>query len=231
MAQACGWRFFDQHDLEIKERMSGGLLHRIARIEPPGYSLPRIRVACDVNNRLCGPAGAAQVYGPQKGATPEQVQMLDNGLAHLALIADQRAANSEGAGAAGGAGYGLMTFFNATLERGIDLVLDALHFREHCSDADLVITGEGRLDSQSLRGKACMGVASAAAEHCVPTIAIVGSTGPGAEDCINPDRGGFLRAYFALEDRFGRERALRETSRLITELTEDVLRNLDILPT
>ena len=124
-----------------------------------------------------------------------------------------------------------MTFFNATLERGIDLVLDALHFRERCVDADLVITGEGRLDAQSLRGKACMGVARAAAEHCVPTIAIVGSTGPGAQDCLNPERGGLLRAYFALEDRFGRERAMRDTSRLIADLTKEVFRNLDVRPT
>jgi glycerate kinase len=220
IAQACGFRFFDANDREITEPMCGGMLHRVARIERPLRAFPRVRVACDVTNPLCGRNGAATVYGPQKGATPEQVRMLDDGLAHLARVAGGDA-SIPGAGAAGGAGFGLMTFFNATLERGIDLVLDAVRFEERCRGSDLVITGEGRLDAQSLHGKACMGVAATAAKVGVPTIAIVGSTGLGAEQCVGTAK---LRLYHSLEERFGRERAMRDTKSAIADLTEEVVR-------
>ena len=226
-AQASGWRFLDDERGEgFREFMCGGLLTRITRIDPPSgdrpHEKPRIRVACDVVNPLCGPNGAAAVYGPQKGATPEQVRLLEEGLAHLAKIAGGDP-DAPGAGAAGGAGYGLATFLNATLERGIDLVLEMVRFDETCRGADLVITGEGRLDAQSLQGKACMGVAAAARRLGVPTIAIVGTTGPGAEQCIGPEG---LSAYHSLADRFGEERARREAKTLIADLTEATVRGL-----
>jgi len=231
IAQACGWHFLDHQGKELR-LMSGGALARIARIEPPQRGVddlmfadrgpPRVRVACDVVNPLCGPNGAAAVYGPQKGATPEQVRLLDEGLGHLAKAAGGDP-NAPGAGAAGGAGYGLATFLNATLERGIDLVLEMVRFDETCRGADLVITGEGRLDAQSLQGKACLGVAAAAGRLGVPTIAIVGTTGPGAEKCIGPEG---LSAYHSLADRFGEDRARREARTLIADLTEAVVRGL-----
>ncbi len=222
MAQACGFRFIDDRGNEIRERMSGGLLQRIARIERPLRTWPRIRVACDVTNPLCGANGASAVYGPQKGATPEQVQLLDAGLAHLAMIVGGDP-NIPGAGAAGGAGYGLVNFFNAKLERGIDLVLDAVGFRERCRGASLVITGEGRLDAQSLHGKAVMGVAKAAHQLNLPTFAVVGSVGEGAERCLS-SAGGWLDGYIALADEFGKEQAMRDPAPLITEIVERIVR-------
>ncbi len=113
-----------------------------------------------------------------------------------------------------------------TLRRGIDVVLEAIVFDERCAAASLVLTGEGRLDAQSLRGKACMGVAAAAARLGKPTIAIVGSIGEGAEECSDPDAGGMLSDYVSLEREYGRERALREPGELIRRITERVVREL-----
>jgi glycerate kinase len=220
IAQACGVRFVDHAGNEITERMCGGLLARIAAVTRPDRRLPRIRVACDVTNPLCGERGAAAVYGPQKGATADQVTALERNLAHLARVAGGDS-SKPGAGAAGGAGYGLMAFLDATLEPGINLVLDAVGFRERCRQAGLVITGEGRLDQQSLEGKACIGVAKAANELGVPAIAIVGSTGPRADHCVGP---GLLDSYCSLSERFGHERSMHETPALLTSVTEEVVR-------
>lgn len=224
IAQACGFRFFNRVNAEINVPMDGGMLGKITRIEPPAQSFPRIRIACDVTNPLCGPNGAAAVYGPQKGATAQQVRLLDDGLVHLARIAGgaPHAPDAPGAGAAGGAGFGLVTFLGATLERGIELVLEFVGFRDLCRGADLVITGEGRLDAQSLQGKACMGVARAAAELAVPTIAIVGSTGPGAEQCLGPN--GLLELH-SLVDRFGSDRAMQKAGTCLAQITEEVVRS------
>lgn len=223
LAQALGARFFDQAGTLIEQHMTGGMLSSISRVEIP-RDLPRIRVACDVNNPLCGPNGAAAVYGPQKGATPEQVKLLEKGLAHLARIVGGDM-NHPGAGAAGGAGFGLMAMCGATLERGIELVLDAINFEDRCRGRTLVLTGEGRLDAQSLQGKACIGVASAAAKAGVPTVAIVGSTGPGAEMCIDPKREGLLRSYFSLSERFGIERSMHDAEALIELMTQECVRD------
>ena len=226
IAQALGARFFDNHGRFINQPMTGGHLLTIASYEPPDLSqLPVLRIACDVTNPLCGLNGAAAVYGPQKGATPQQVQLLDAGLAHLASIVGGDP-TQPGAGAAGGAGFGLVAMCGGRLERGIDLVLDAIDFERRCRDADLVLTGEGRLDSQSLHGKACMGVARLARELGVPTIAIVGSTGEGAERTIDPDHGGALSDYISLADRYGMDRALREPATLIAETTQQALMQL-----
>ena len=213
MAQAMGSKFFDRSGKLIVEPMTGGKLRDVARIERP-RDVPTLRVACDVTNPLLGPQGAATVYGPQKGATPQQVRKLEAGLEHLAVIAGGDP-TFPGSGAAGGAGFGLAAICGAKLERGIDLVLEAVHFDERCCDAHLVLTGEGRLDSQSLQGKACMGVTKAAARRGVPTIAIVGSTGEGAANCVDPRRAGLLTRYVSLAERFGMPRALAEPATLI----------------
>jgi glycerate kinase len=221
LAQALGARLYDHAGRRITEPLSGGRLMEIDRFEPPG-EMPQIRVACDVNNPLLGPDGAAAVYGPQKGATPRQVQELDRGLTHLASVVGGEP-NTRRFGASGGAGFGLAMMCRATLEDGIDLILGAIGFEQRCRAADLVLTGEGRLDAQSLYGKACMGVAAAAAKVGVPAIAIVGSTGPGAERCLDVSAGGMLARYVSLEQRHGRERALAETAGLIEETTEEAI--------
>jgi glycerate kinase len=219
LAQALGARFRDRHDHPIEEPLCGGRLLEIGRVERPSC-LPRLVVACDVVNPLCGPRGAAAVYGPQKGATPGQVRALEAGLAHLAAIAGDRG-ERPGDGAAGGAGFGLRVILGAELRRGIDLVLETVGFAERCRRSDLVLTGEGRLDAQSLEGKAIMGVAQAARRWSVPTIAIVGDTGPGAERCLR-SHGGFLERAVSLSERFGRDRAMTETAALIEGVAREL---------
>lgn len=140
---------------------------------------------CDVDNPLCGPHGAAAVFGPQKGASDTQILRLDNGLHHLAKVILQDMGQDilyiEGAGAAGGMGGGAVAFFCAKLQRGIDVVLDTVHFDNMLQDCSMVITGEGRIDEQSAHGKVISGIAQRAKVHHVPVIAIVGDIGDGAD--------------------------------------------------
>jgi glycerate kinase len=229
--QALGVRFFASNDREIAPPITGGVVKRIARIEiGQARSFPRIRVACDVTNPLYGPHGAAFTYGAQKGATPDQQSGLDDAMRCFASICAAQGLsadpNAAGAGAAGGVPFGLAAICGATLERGIDLVLDAIDFRTRCAGASLVLTGEGRLDSQSLHGKACLGVAASAAKCNVPTIAIVGSTGPGAEDAADVSKGGQLQGWISLSDRFSFEQAMRQPAMLITRTCFELFREL-----
>ncbi len=179
MAVALGWRFLDTQGREISP--VGGQLHQIARIVPPDTpgTLTGVEVICDVTNPLYGPVGAAQVYGPQKGADEATVATLDAGLQHLAQLVEQQwnrpgLAQIPGAGAAGGLGYGAVAFLQATLRRGIDLMLDLTHFDDALAQADLVITGEGQLDGQTLHGKLIHGICRRAARFGVPVIALCG---------------------------------------------------------
>lgn len=136
----------------------------------------QITVACDVTNPLYGPSGAAPVFGPQKGATPEQVRALDDSLKRLAeRLGKTDLAQHPGAGAAGGLGFAMLAFFNATLRPGIDLVIDATGFRKRLAQADLCITGEGRLDQSTLSGKTPSGIARLCKEQNIPCIALAGS--------------------------------------------------------
>ena len=191
-AQAMGARFFDRAGKRIDQPITGGMLHSISRIDlaPLRAVLQGVAItaACDVTNPLTGPRGAAHVYAPQKGATPQQVAMLDDGLKHLARITREQLGldheHTPGAGAAGGMGFGLLAFFNATLRPGIELVLEAVRFDERVKACDLCLTGEGRFDDQSLAGKVCAGVARAAKKHGVPTIALVGAAGPEIDQAV-----------------------------------------------
>ena len=204
----------------FKEQMNGGILEKIAEVLP-GSILSNegvsITVACDVTNPLTGPNGAAHVYAPQKGATPEQVEQLDAGLRHMAqLWRDQLGVDVErmpGAGAAGGVGGGLVAMLGAELVPGADLVLDTIGFDERIKDADLVITGEGRLDSQSLNGKAAMAVARRCQKAGVPCVALVGSVGEGAEQSL--DHG--LSAYHAIGEGLPAEESIRRTGELLEQ--------------
>lgn len=169
-ACACDWQFLDAHGDQIQP--GGGNLRNIAQILPPSNNELcdiDLEVLCDVTNPLCGPNGAATVYGPQKGATPEMVRELENALRHLAFcIQEQLAvevANIPGAGAAGGFGAGAIAFFGGELVPGIDAVAEACGLESALEDADWVITGEGQLDRQSLQGKVVDGVARRARLH------------------------------------------------------------------
>lgn len=140
---------------------------------------------CDVDNPLCGPNGAASAFGPQKGANDTQIAHLDQGLHHLAEIILQDLGQDvlciKGAGAAGGMGGGVAAFFGAKLQRGIDVILDTVHFDDMLQGCSLVITGEGRIDAQSSHGKVISGISHRAKAHHVPVIAIVGDIGDGAD--------------------------------------------------
>lgn len=183
-AQALGAQFFRRGQL-IREPMCGALLAEVDRVDlsPLGASLSSVTidVTTDVTNPLYGAYGAAHVYGPQKGATPEQVEALDQGLRHFATLFPAVDPHVAGCGAAGGFGFGALAMFGARLRRGIELVLETVGFDERVLGCDLCITGEGRLDGQTLNGKAISGVAAAARRHGVPVVALVGCTGMGAE--------------------------------------------------
>jgi glycerate 2-kinase len=185
MAAALGWRFLDVTGQPFVP--TGETLIHISQVLPPetnafrdavGESV-RIDIACDVANSLFGPNGAASVYGPQKGATPNAVNQLDAGLRHVArLVREQLGldlADVPGAGAAGGAGFGAMAFLGATLRPGVDLVLDTAGFDAHLANADLVLTGEGKLDEQTIQGKLVNGVCRRAGRGRVPVVAICGT--------------------------------------------------------
>ena len=188
MARALGVRFLDHrgHDLPP----GGGTLVALDRIMFDGLDLRvrqvSIEVACDVTNPLCGPNGASAIYAPQKGATPPMVRRLDAGLRRLATVATRQTgvdvADVPGAGAAGGLGFGLMAFCGARLRNGVEMVADAVELEKQCCGCDLVITGEGRIDGQTVNGKTPMGVARVASRIGVPVIAICGCTGEGWEN-------------------------------------------------
>lgn len=211
-AQALGVRFFDTGGNLLTAPLGGRDLTRIARVDlsarNPRLAEAELFLACDVQNPLTGPNGAARIYGPQKGAGPDKVARLEAGLEHLAQVvrrtADLRPEETAGpfekmpgSGAAGGLGFGGRVLLGGYLKRGIELVLSATDFARRVSRADLCLTGEGRIDGQTLSGKALWGVTQAAAQAGVPVVALVGSTGTGAEKlldcglqayhCIGPD--------------------------------------------
>lgn len=183
MAQALGARLLDEDGREIGN--GGGALGNLASIDisklDPRLEKVKIEVACDVDNPLTGEKGASVIFGPQKGATPEMVKQLDRNLAHFAAILERdlgmKVSDVPGAGAAGGLGAGLLAFLPSELRRGVDIVLEATDFSKQVQDADLVITGEGMIDGQTIFGKTPIGVAKTAKKQSVPVIAIAGTVG------------------------------------------------------
>ena len=187
LLSALGARFLDANG-EVLEA-GGAALVQLASIDlsqlDSRVEETEFLVACDVDNPLLGERGASAIFGPQKGATPEQVEKLDQALANLANVSAKLLGRDTrdvaGAGAAGGLGYALVQFLNARMAPGIDLVLEAVRFDEKLQDTDLVVTGEGRVDGQSLSGKTPVGVARWAKRHDLPVIAVCGSIGAGAK--------------------------------------------------
>ena len=182
-AAACGVRFLDSDGRSFIP--VGGTLERIAHIDMSGLD-PCVRdseiiAMCDIDNPFHGPSGAACVFSPQKGADDTMVKRLDTGLVHLASIVRTELGvdlqSIPGSGAAGGMGGGMCAFLDARLQMGIETVLDVTRFDSLAKDADFIFTGEGRLDSQSLRGKVVAGVAHRAKRLGIPVIAVVGDIG------------------------------------------------------
>lgn len=226
MAHALGFRFLDRNGEILSP--SGENLIKIAKIDDSS-KLERLEnvtvtILSDVNNPLCGELGASAVYGPQKGATPEMVTLLDEGLQHYGqLISDcygldviQRA----GAGAAGGLGAGLMAFLNATSKSGIDTVLELIGIESAISQADLVITGEGRLDGQSVNGKAPVGIASIAKKYDVPVVAIVGSRSVNVDN-VYPL--GIAGVFDIINQPMTLAQAVENTQALVKSTTKNVI--------
>ncbi|ANY15101.1 glycerate kinase [Bordetella pseudohinzii] len=187
MLRALGARFLDAADQPLAP--GGGALRALARIDLDGLD-PRlagleVEVACDVDNPLCGPQGAAHVFGPQKGANPAQVEQLDAALSRLADVAHrvlgQDHRNAAGAGAAGGLGFAAHAFLRGRFRPGVALVAELGGLAQALQGATLVFTGEGRMDAQTLRGKTPAGVARLAREAGVPVVALAGSLGEGYE--------------------------------------------------
>lgn len=180
----------------------------------------QLLAAIDVDNPLTGANGAAPVYAPQKGATEREVAELSAALSHLARVAGD-AGEAPGDGAAGGLGYGLRVFLGATKVSGLDYVLEHTGFETALAHADLVLTGEGRLDAQTARGKVVAGVCARCSARGVPVIALVGAIAQGAESLYS----GGLTAYFSLCNRPMSERqAVREAAELLDHLAENVVR-------
>jgi glycerate kinase len=187
MAQALGVRLIDAFGRNVPR--GGAALLDVERIDVsemnPAWESMRVRVACDVTNPLTGPHGASHVYGPQKGADPETVLLLDRALAHFARVIERELGKKidevPGAGAAGGTGAGLLAFLDAELTPGAPLIVGASGFDRQLEGADLVITGEGRADGQTAYGKAPGEIARRARDAGVPVVLIAGSKGPGWE--------------------------------------------------
>lgn len=228
MAQALGFRLLNKRGEELER--GGGRLVQLDKIDTAGRR-PRLAevnvyVACDVNNPLCGPTGASAVYGPQKGATPEDVLILDHALAHFAKIVagDLKSDlhDKTGAGAAGGLAGGLMAFADATLENGLELIATLCGLPNAIAQADLVITGEGSLDGQSAYGKTPVGIGQLARAYKVPVIALGGRVTPDADALL--DYG--VTALFSISRE---PQSLEEARREAPANLQAVARNLALL--
>lgn len=225
--QALGVQLFDAQEQPLA---AGGLaLERLARISlehlDPRLAQVRFDIAADVNNPLCGLHGASAIFGPQKGANPEQVQQLDKALGHFAdlcaqcLPSDVR--DEPGSGAAGGLGFAAKAFLGAQFRAGVEVVAELVGLDQAVRGANLVITGEGRFDAQTLRGKTPFGVAQIAQRHHVPVIVIAGTLGEGYEQMYAHG----VNAAFALPaGPMSLEQACRDAPRLLRERAADIAR-------
>jgi glycerate kinase len=218
MLQALGFDLLDETGAPI-EKGARGLekLHAVcAQNADPLLKNCEFRIACDVTNPLCGNLGCSAVYGPQKGATSENIPLMDGWLARYAELAKSvnEAADPDlpGAGAAGGLGFAFSAFLGGKLQSGISLVLDAICAEDHIKKADIVLTGEGRLDGQSAMGKAPVGVASLAKKHGKPVIAFAGCVSEEADKCNEVGIDAFfpiLRGVLTLDEAMDKENAKR----------------------
>jgi glycerate kinase len=229
LAQALGVRFLDAEGRPMAPPLRGGQLAQVAALDlaglHPGLATCRVEVVCDVDNPLLGPAGATAVYGPQKGATPAIAAELEAGLAHLMDLVEaatgRRVRERPGAGAAGGMGAMLLALCDGEPRPGIELVLAASGFAAALAEADLVLTGEGRVDGQTARGKTISGVARAAAAAGVPVVVIAGEIGPGASALYGL---GVSSLFSLVPGPMGLATAMARTPQLLADAAERVMR-------
>ena len=231
MAAALGVKFKDEQNQEFIP--TGGTLSQIYKIDMNNiYSKIKdveFVSMCDVDNSLCGKLGASAVFAPQKGADEDMVKSLDEGLAHLAKIIKRdlhiEVKDIKGAGAAGGLGAGSIAFLQSKLTKGIDVILDTIKFDELVSKADIVFTGEGKFDSQSLHGKVVMGVANRSQKYKTPVIVVTGAIGENIQEAYNKG----ITAIFSInkEPMEFSKSALKSKENMILTM-ENILRLLKI---
>lgn len=231
MAAALGVKFKDEQDQKFIP--TGGTLSKIYKIDMNNI-YPKIKdiefiSMCDVDNPLCGRLGASAVFAPQKGADEDMVKLLDEGLAHLAKIIKRdlhiEVKDIKGAGAAGGLGAGSIAFLQSKLTKGIDVILDTIKFDKLVSKADIVFTGEGKFDSQSLHGKVVMGVANRSQKYKTPVIVVTGAIGENIQEAYNKG----ITAIFSInkEPMEFSKSALKSKENMILTM-ENILRLLKI---
>ena len=227
MLQALGATLLDAQGQPLPP--GGGALQQLATLDlstlDPRLAELRVEAAVDVDNPLLGERGASAVFGPQKGATDADVATLDRALGHFADLTAKALGKDDralpGAGAAGGMGFAAHCFLNATLTPGIEMIMQQANFAQLLNDADLVITGEGRLDGQSLAGKTPIGVSRAAKRQGKPVIVLAGSLGDGWQACTEEG----VTAAFALADGLMTlEQALPRTAELLADRCESIAR-------
>lgn len=230
MIKALGGLFLDQHQQEIEE--GGGALNTLYSIDLSGLDkrLQHVEIicACDVSNPLTGTSGASYVYAKQKGASEDMLVVLDSNLSNYAAVIkaslNKDLEHIPGTGAAGGTAMGLLAFLDATLTPGIDLITELLHLEKHIKEAQLVVTGEGKIDAQTLHGKTIMGIASLAKKHNVPVLVFTGSIGQGISEIY--DQG--VTAIFSIVNKpMSLETAIKNATQLLHASVTNVFTSLN----
>lgn len=229
MASALGYRFFDSQGVELRP-VGASLVHLHTMAASAAHArLGNVRVValCDVTNRLYGPDGAAYVYAHQKGADRDALALLDEGLRNFSRVIEQATGietNFPGAGAAGGLGAGARVFLNASLERGIDYMINTTGLVDRLKDVQLVITGEGRIDTQSLSGKVVLEVTRLARDAGIPTMAVCGSADLSPKDSA---RLGLQQIISLVDENTSAEHAIEHAAELISRRVETALQNMN----
>ncbi|WP_263259250.1 glycerate kinase [Pseudomonas oryzihabitans] len=225
LLQALGVRLLDRQGQALGP--GGAALAMLASLDVtalhPRLAEVEVVIAADVDNPLCGPQGASQIFGPQKGALPEQVRQLDAALAHFATVTaatlGRDVREQPGAGAAGGVGFAALAFLQATFRPGIEVVAELVGLDDALIDADLAVTGEGRLDGQTLRGKTPAGVLRLARRHGVPVVAVAGSLGEGYDALYEQ---GLAAAFSLVPGPLSLEEALAQAEVLLERTARDI---------
>lgn len=227
MLQALGMKFLSKDGVELSP--GGGALTELYEIDSSHFDKRIAKssfiIACDVENPFVGTVGASAVFGPQKGATPEMVEHLDEGLTKFADVVNKQTGISlhckKGAGAAGGAGGAFQAFFPAEMKQGIYVVLKAISFDTHIKDADLIITGEGKTDIQTLSGKTPFGIAKEAQKEGKPIILISGAIDEESRDSLTP----FFTELHAIADGTTTDESMKNAFHFLRQRTKSVLEN------
>ncbi|MDB2633128.1 glycerate kinase [Flavobacteriaceae bacterium] len=230
MIKALGGLFLDQYNQEIAD--GGGALSTLHSIDLSGLDkrLQQVAIvcACDVDNPLTGPSGASYVYAKQKGASDNMLAVLDSNLSNYATVIkatlNKDLEHISGTGAAGGTALGLLAFLDATLTPGIALITELLHLEKHIKEAQLVVTGEGKIDIQTLHGKTIMGIASLAKKHSIPVLVFTGSIGHGISEIYDQ---GVTAIFSIVSEPMSLETAIKNAAELLQTSVTNVFTSLN----